>query len=373
MLYVDLPTRNEIIQLAKIRHRTCLSIYLPTTPLPEGIGAAQASLEHLSRKAEQELQKGNCDKRQSHRIMDTLQALQNDAAFWRLQAHSLCLFVTPDRLLTYRLPNQMQPIVLVSDRLHLKPMYRAIASAHSAFVLALSEQAVRLLEIHPNLPPRIVQVQGLPTPAISATGAAAMNVASHNSNATGTEGQCRQLQAYALAVDRAVRPLLAGRETPLILASTGRLAAIYAQVNSYPFLLEKGIATSPDCLTESELATAAHPILEAQYSQDLAKLRALFAQRDQQGRATTDIADAAHAATHGAIDTLMVDIDATVPGFVDDESGDVIFVGNDDNNAYDVVDEITARALASGARIFGTRKEYLPESKALAAILRCAP
>ena len=96
----------------------------------------------------------------------------------------------------------------------------------------------------------------------------------------------------------------------------------------------------------------------------------LFVQRTGEGRTTTDVSDAARAATFGAIDTLMVDIDSVVPGFVDDETGAVTFVDENGANAYGVIDEITARVFANGGTILGVRREDLPGGKDIAAILR---
>ena len=49
-----------------------------------------------------------------------------------------------------------------------------------------------------------------------------------------------------------------------------------------------------------------------------------------QGRGVTDLTDVARAATFGAVDTLMTDIDDVVPGFVDPDSGAVTLDGSDD-------------------------------------------
>lgn len=153
-------------------------------------------------------------------------------------------------------------------------------------------------------------------------------------------------------MDAAIRAELAGRETPLILAATRRLASVYRQVNSYPHLLDEGISDSPDRIRDGELAQLARPLLEAAYAAKIDRCRALFERRAGEGRAISDVAQAARAATFGAIDMILVNMDSVVPGLVDEETGAVSFAEKDDASAYGVVDEIASRALASGARVW---------------------
>src|SRR5690606_28910832 len=113
------------------------------------------------------------------------------------------------------------------------------------------------------------------------------------------------------------------REAPLVLAATGRLAAIFKQHCSYANLLPDSIADSPDRLSEGEFAERARPVLDKAYAGKIDAMRGLYEQRKGEDRTTTDIADAARAASFGAIDTLLADIDSVVPGSVDDETGSV--------------------------------------------------
>ena len=127
--------------------------------------------------------------------------------------------------------------------------------------------------------------------------------------------------------DAALRPVLAGRDMPLILAATGRLESVFRSVNSYPNLLPQSIEDSPDRITDEQLAALAVPILDAAYHRDVDTLCTLFEQRAGNARATVDLSDAARAATFGAVEYLLVDIDATVPGTIDQETGAVNFAG----------------------------------------------
>ncbi len=76
---------------------------------------------------------------------------------------------------------------------------------------------------------------------------------------------------------------------------------------------------------DHERAAAARAVLDAVYAAEIRGLAALYGSREPQGRATGDIAQAARAATFGAMDTLIVDLDGVVPGTVNEDDGTVTF------------------------------------------------
>jgi hypothetical protein len=171
-------------------------------------------------------------------------------------------------------------------------------------------------------------------------------------------------------VDQALRPVLSGHERPLILVAAEPLAAIYRSVCSYPHLAIEVIQGSGDHTPDHNLAEAARAVLDGIYAKELADIAALYAARADQGRATGDVAMAARAATFGAIDRLVVDMDADIPGTVADDDGLVAFASKADGVNYSITDEITRRALQSGARVIAARAADIPGGGALAAILR---
>ncbi len=372
MLYVDLPTQPEFRALNNLRADACVSIYLKTTPLSQQSDASRIELSNLARQAREQLEKAGLDKRRLAALMQQFDDLSDDEEFWRLQANSLAVLATPDSMSTFRLPNTLVSMVEVSDRFHLKPLLRSITFPHSAFVLALSENAVRLVEVHAELPPSTVKVERMPRDAASAVGKSTLNDRSPSGRIHGLEGQNVRLRQYARQVDAALRPVLAGRDTPLILAGTGRLPSIFRSVNSYPGLLNDIIETSPDRQSDAELADAARPILDAEYKAELKAFADVYETRANSGRTTSDLSDAARAATFGAIEALLVDIDTVVHGTVDDTTGAVSFADDAGAASYGVIDEIAGRALASGAKVLGVRKADIPGEAPLAAILRYA-
>lgn len=372
MLQVDIPTFPEFRALAAARSDLAISVYVPSTPQTQKAKAVQIEFANLFKEGLSQLEEADADKRSIAALKALADDLAADEEFWRFQANSLAVLMTPSSIRSFRLPNRIEANVEVSDRFHLKPLLRAITFPHEAFVLALAENEVRLIEVLSDMPAAEVKVKELPKSAADATGRSTVNDRSYSRRIGGGEGQKVLLRQYARAVDAALRAFLAGRETPLILAATEPLASIYAEVNTYPFLLARRIAASPADMNAARLSEEARPILDDHYKEEISAVRALYDTRAKDGRATTDISDAARAATFGAVDTLLVELDDVVHGRIDETSGAVDFAGKETAASYGVVNEIAVRAMAGGARVLSVRREDIPGEGALAAILRYA-
>ncbi|WP_113910873.1 hypothetical protein [Roseovarius dicentrarchi] len=369
MLYIETPTLKQIGALTQTRADACVSIYLKTTPLTQDIGQARTNLGNLARTAVSQLEDSGLPKRRIWLLEEHLGILMEDDDFWEHQANSLAILVTPERIQTFRLANDLHDMVEVSDRFHLKPLLRAATFAHVAYVLAVSENDVRLIEMSANTPAREVRVPDMPKDAASAVGKKSVNESGSGRRIQGLEGQKVRLGQYVRKIDAALRPILKDTDTPVILASTLPMDALVRSLTALP-LLPQTIETSPDQMTPAELAEAARPVLDAQYDSQIEEFRAEFEQRRGASRTTTDVSDAARAATFGGIDTLLVDFDSVTTGTVDEDSGAITFADQPGATSYGIIDEIAGRALRSGAHVMAVRRDDIPDGKELAAILR---
>jgi hypothetical protein len=369
MLHVDIPSRAELLQLFSERSEPSVSIYLKTTPITPNTEADRIELKNLASKAIAQLQQAGVNSRQIGPIEDAIGDLIEDDEFWRFQANSLAVLATPERTRTYRLPTRLGSIVEVSDRFHLKPLLRCVASPQSAFVLALGQNSVRLVEVSPDLPAAAVKVDGMPKSATDAVGRSSLVKRGPLGKMQGVEAQQVWLRQFARQVDSALRQALGGRDLPLILAATEPLATIYRSVNTYPGLLPETLTGSPDGVSEHDLAARSRALLDTHFARELASIREEFRVRSNEGRTSTDIVQTAKAATHGVVSTLLVDIDEVVHGTLDD-AGKVTLAAAPGPSSYGVVDQIAGRALATGARVLGVRRADIPEGKSLAAIFR---
>lgn len=369
LLHTDIPTRAQVNRLLVNRHPASVSIYMPTDPVSANV-AERIEFGNLAAAAVGQLRAVGVDKREVVAIEEEHGDLIEDEGFWRYQARSLATFATPEGLTTFRLPNRLLSAVEVSDRFYLKPLLRAVTFPQVALVLALAQGSVRLIEVSPDVSPAQVSVPDLPLDAASAVGRSSLADRAPVRRIQGSEGRKLRLRQYSRHIEQALRPLLNGLDVPLILAATEPLDSIFRSVNSYPHLTTTSIAGNPERTSDAELAASARGVLDALYREELGQTREQFERRLTEGRALLDIGDVARAATHGAIDTVLVDIDAVVPGSIDEQRGIVTLSATAGADRYGVVDEIARRAWLAGGTVLAVRGDDIPGRGPVAAILR---
>lgn len=390
MLHIDIPTLEEFKALAQIKGETCVSLYMPTSPLGTSAKFNRTAFKDLAKEALSQMKEAGFDKNRIaafeqqcdhlvgavHDVQDEdktrkLQRAKPDPieSFWHYQANGLAVLTTVRLTRMFRLPNAPKPLAEVADRFHLTPLIRAMTSPHDIFVLALAEESVRLVHAFTNFPPERVQVPNLPKNAQETTRRPSFHVRAPRRRLQNLEGEKTLLQKYVRQVEHAIYNVLSQQNAPLVLAAEEPMASMFRSLNTYPKLADETIEGNPEQRTDAEFEDAAIPILDRLYSRELKAVIALYDQLKPR-RATTDVSYAAHAATAGAVDQLLVDLDAVIPGLVSDLDGTVIYAASDDAETYSVVDEVARRALSTGARVLGARKEELPEGAPLTAILR---
>jgi hypothetical protein len=111
-----------------------VSIYLPTD---SGSSEAAQRIEFgsLTTDAVGQLRGAGAARDGLAAIDEELGEPAEDEEFWRCQARSLGVFVTPASLRSFRLPSRIVSSVEVSDWFFIKPLLRAVTFPDVAFVL----------------------------------------------------------------------------------------------------------------------------------------------------------------------------------------------------------------------------------------------
>lgn len=367
---MTIPDRAEIERIAAIRAPWCVSIYAPEGLGPEAAEQARIEAKTQLRSAVQQLEDAGVDREDIRAIESSVGGLLADHEFWQERTMSLAIFANGSSLTNFGLPVDLRPLCEVSDRFTIAPLAYAAQASLPVFILSLAQNSVRFIGVTPGRPVTEPPVPDLPHDLRSTVALDLTNDRDTLAHLRTSEDPKIRMQEYCRAIDRALHPLLVASARPLIIAAAEPLAGIYPSVNSYPHLAETVIAGNPEERSAEQLAEEAVPIIAAIREQQRAAVRTRFAETMPREFAVTSLADVATAATFAAIDTLMVDIDARTPGYLDEETGAVTVSAEQDTSNYALNDEIVRRALASGADIVVMAAEDIPGHGPAAAILR---
>lgn len=364
-MYVNLPTAAELEHLLGVQDTDCVSVYVPTTPGTDDVDSARIAWKNQAAEAIAELGARGVGRLSS--FEELVDDLDDDESFWFHQARTLAVFTDGDHLHSFQLPNRLDAITRIGDRYHLKPLLRSVTFPSSGLVLALAQGSVRVLEVGADFGPVELKVPNLPLDAASHAGKASLGDRSPTGRIQGGEGRKLRLAQYARAVDRALRAELKGQDLPVVLAAAEPIASIFRATTTLPQLATEGISTSPEGVSDEDLAAAARTVIDGVHEASLAKVRTMFADRLATGRAVSDLADIARYSTRGQIDTLLVAIEPVVIGAIS-AAGDLTLGEEGD----DVVDEMARRTMATRGQVLAVRSADLPAGDVAAAILRWA-
>jgi hypothetical protein len=365
---VEIPSVDDLLKLSEERGPGCVSIYLATSPVAQQTLGAKIELKNALNDAERQLRDRGVPAPDVASLAQAVQSIIDDEEFWRNQSRSLAVFATPAGVRTFRLGVEVSPEVVACDRFRLGQLLQAVTFPQKAYVLALSEKTARLIEVG-NGSPRTVDVDGLP-PDTSVLGRLEVADKAAMPRPQGSTGGRIEQQKYCRLAQDAVLPVVSRDDAPLVLAAPEPIGPVYASISTYARFAPEVIEGNFDDGGNEQLAAKAEPILERMQAAQLDAWRNDFAQFENQGRATSDIAEAARAATYGAIESLMIDPCAKVYGRLADDDGSVQFGDAGTDGDYSLVDEIAARVLHSSGRVLAVHNAALPNGSPLAAILR---
>ena len=368
LLHTDIPTIEQIDQLMSERNPASVSIYLPTGTASTG-EHERLELKNLINEAVAGLQAQGVDKRDISQVEEELLDLVEDVEIWPFMARSLAIFATPEGMQTFRLPNHLQAHVQVADRFFVKPLMRSITFPHLGYVIALSQNDVRLLEVLPEGASFRIDADGLPTSMDHALKSMGAYGQAGRGRVSGAEGAKVRMVQYSRAINQVLRRTLDG-ESPLIIAATEPLASIFRASCTYPFLSPTTLTGNPETTSDAELTAQAREVLDATYADQVREQLGLFEQRRSSERATSQLAEVARAATLGMVDTVFADIDEAVMGRIDEGTGAIELSDAEDPEAYGLVDEIVRRVWRTGGSVIAVRRDEVPDGESVAAILR---
>jgi hypothetical protein len=292
----------------------CVSIYLPTHRGGPATHQNPIRLKNAIAAAEERLAQRGGRRSEVEAYLRPVRALIDvPELFWR-QADGFAAFLSPKTFQTLRLTVSVPELVVVGERFHLKPLMPLLVGDGRFYILAVSQDHVRLLEASRE-GAREVEVPGMPRSLEEGINADAKQhyfqeqLRDPHSATERSDVTDAMLEPFLLRVDGALTDLLEEERAPLVLAGVKRIRTAYRHLSKYGSTLERGIDGDPDERSETELQREAwelvSPIFQGGRQQSAERYRELKGT----GRASADLRQVLRAACQGRVESIFVPAD----------------------------------------------------------------
>lgn len=384
-------TTDEVRQLSERREGPCVSIYMPTHRIYEGQQEDQARFKNLVRQAEQMLSGKGLRDVEIDALMKSSRELVDVTEFWRHSDHGMALLVAKDFMQPYRLPFAPPELVTVMQRFHLKPLLRLLVGDGIFFVLALSQNSVRLLEGTQH-EVRRVELKDLPASLSEALkyddperqlqahtgvqeigsgpGIGGQRASIFHGQGIGKDDAKDRVLRFFRAVDRGLHEYLRERREPLVLAGVEGYFALYREANTYAHLLDEGVRGSPERMSDEELHSKAWAIVEPWFWKEQEKEAERYRKWAGTGMTANQLADIIPAAFQGRIESLILAMGAPQWGTVHPRENRVELHDQEQPGDEDLLDTAAIQTMLHGGKVFVVEPERVPENRLATAVLR---
>ena len=380
---IDLVTTADLRHLADSSAEYCTSIFMPTHRVGDQRIQDRIRLKNLLARAAGELMALGQGSRAVDEFLAPAEELLDDTSFWAHLGDALALYLSPTRMLVFRLGTPTAEQVVVADRFHLKPLLPTVTTDTTFHVLALSQNEVRLLRgsashiaelALADIPPDLAHVvrfddreRQLHSHGASRVGGGRVAATFHGQGGAKDTAD-DDLRRFLKAVDDGLAGLIGQPEPPLVLAGVGRVIAAFRHISARTNIVDAAIEGNPEHDTNDELHDRAWRLVQPILDQARAAAAESFAART---RTTAEsLADVVRAAAIGQVDTLFVPLDLHRWGRFDTDEQTVTVHDTHVPGDRDLFDLAAVETLLHHGTVYAVRSDEIPGAGPVAALLR---
>ncbi len=397
---IDTFNADELERLSAARGGHLVSIYIPTVVAGDETQQNPIRLKNQIQRAEAVLEAQGLSTEEVNTLLAPARALVDDHAYWQVQSQGLAVFLGPEGMTTYRLPIPFDTQTVVAGYFAITPLLPLLTGDGHFYVLALSQNDVRLLQgtrytvdeidITHDIPDDLatmLRVEGvgetwresrfrtadlISGPAGSAADTRESgNMSGHAVSYAVEEDTKQRILEFFQLVNDAVNELIHDQTPPLVLAGVEYLHPLYEKANSYDNLLEDGITGSPKPLSAEELHDAAWEIVAPIFTGEREKAAEDYQVLKSRERTENDLVEIVSAAYFERVEVLWLPQGRQVWGTFAPESGEVrINNGEHAPGSVDLLEEAARQTLANSGTVYVVPPDEMPDVGVAAAVLR---
>jgi len=382
---------DQIKGLAEQTQSPSISIFLPTHRAGEDTQQDPIRFKTLLREAELRLLDKGMGPREVSALLQPARALLDEAYFWQHQREGLAVFMAPDDFHYYHLPFRVEELLVIARSYYATPVLPLFTNNGHYYILAISQNEVRLFEGTRYSVGQIDLPDGTPESLDEAlksddpekqlqfhsgtsqgTSRGGVRSSMFHGQGPGDEEQEDRIERYLNLVDAALKEIFREKQEPLILAGVDYLLPIYHKVSEYANIMKEGITGSHEHLRPEELQEQAWPIVEPYFRQEMETVVEQYRQLAATDKATDSIEEIVTAAFYGRVDKLLLVVDTQVWGIFNPDTGNVVHYQEAQSKEDDLalLDFAAMQTLQKDGKVYALSQMEMPTNSPIAAVLR---
>jgi Bacterial archaeo-eukaryotic release factor family 7 len=376
---------DELAILTAEGNTNCVSIYMPTYKMSTETLQNPIRFKNLMREAEEKLIANGMRPQDARDLLLPAQEL-DEYDFWQHQSNGLAIFISKHLFSYYTVPIDFLELVVVTDRFHLKPLISLLTGDGQFYILALSQNLVRLFQ-GTRYSISEIELEDVPTSMAEALkyddpekslqfhtgtpqGGSGSRAAIFHGHGAGNDDEKENILRYFRCVDKGLQELLKGQKAYLVLAGVDYLLPIYKQANSYSNLIDEGVTGNPDQLKAEELHAQAWQIVQPYFEAAQDEAIAYYKANLGTGKTANTIQEVVLAAYYQRIESLFVPLGQQKWGMFNSETSNLEIHSEQEAGDEDLMDLAALHTILNGGTVYAVTSEKVPGNAKLAAILR---
>jgi len=382
---MDRITMDKLKQTLLNSHSgPCVSLFMPTHGAGPEMERDPIRFKNLLREVEERLKAAGLRSPEVRELLKEPRRLLQDRGFWQQQGDGLAVFFSADAFHFFTLPIAFQELVVVSNSFHVKPLLPVLSDDGLFYILALSQNQVRLLESTRHTVDEIdLEEMAQSLSEEFPDGSSDKQLQFHTGTPSGSGNRAAMFYGHDISndvkeriltwfrmIDRKVRGLLPEGEPPLVLAGVDYLFPLYKEANTYPHLIDEGISGNPEGLSAQELHGQAWGLVSPVFQKGREQAAGRYGQLAGTGQTTNDVKEALSAAYHGRVDVLFVAVGVQVWGRFDPDKDEVHVHQTPESGDEDLLNLSAIQSLINGGTVYAVAPREVPGQTPLAAVFR---
>jgi len=382
---MKLFTKNDLKNLKDYRDTPCVSIFIPTERAGQDVQKSRIELKNQLSVAQEKLVDSGMRAPDADKILKPARELLDDTMFWQYQSDGLAVFLSKDVFQYFRVPKKLAALAVVKRHFYVKPLLSLLGSERTYYVLAASQNRVRLIRCGDDGAEEIT-VNDMPQSLSEALkyDYAEKHLHYHTNNhqkngnsdsiyhgiGGGTDDSKNNILQFFRMIDNALQRYFKNDKTPVILFAVDYLHPIYSTANSLDNYVKEGIKGNPDEISANEILNQSKEYMNPYFQKEEKQTLDSFDTYHAYGNTSVELEDISPAAVNGRVDTLFIPEEMQHWGIYEEMTAKVIDTEENNPASEDLYELAAVHTILKDGRVFMEKAERMPLGTEIAAVLR---